>query len=233
MQDYNDLLLENLLKKYYTTKSPHLIISRRWFFRIRKNTVMLKKPKEHKDGKNRKVYYQIDQIGKNVNFFEKDCVKVLNPSTTSLNTIYFVVRLSDLAELNNLQFHTELGHMIQKLNLKVHRDKCYVVLSIIQIDKDTQYSGDLIVEDDIDLMKKYFINQIAIKKGNYHFNTSGTIYGLGYGPKSNRNEYGHSVCRFANSKYKKIRFFQMSMYSTIINLLLFLYYRCREEKDNE
>ena len=31
MHDYNDLLLENLLKKYYTTKSPHLIISRRWF----------------------------------------------------------------------------------------------------------------------------------------------------------------------------------------------------------
>ena len=29
LHDYNDLLLENLLKKYYSTKSPHLIISRR------------------------------------------------------------------------------------------------------------------------------------------------------------------------------------------------------------
>ena len=36
MHDYNDLLLENLLKKYYDTKSPHLIISRRWFYQIKK-----------------------------------------------------------------------------------------------------------------------------------------------------------------------------------------------------
>ena len=177
---------------------------------------MLKKPKEHKDGKNRKVYYEIDQVGMNVRFFEKDKVKTLNPSTTSLNTIYFIVRLSDMSDLNNLQFHTELGHMIQKFNLKTHQEKCYVILSIIQIDKNIQESGSLIVEDDIPLMKKFFINQIAIKKGNYHFNTSGTIYGLGYGPKSNRNEYGHSVCRFANHKYEISKFYQFFMYGIIL-----------------
>ena len=161
---------------------------------------MLKKAKVHKDGKKQKVYYKIDQIGTNVKLFEKSNVKILNPSTTSLNTIYFIVRLSDLSELNNLQFHTELGHMIQKFKLNMYQDKCYVILSIIQMDKDIQHSGHLILEDDIPLMKKFFINQIAVKKGNYHFNTSGTIYGLGYGPKSNHNEYGHSVSRFANSK---------------------------------
>ena len=171
---------------------------------------MLKKAKEHKDEKKRKVYYEIDQIGTNVRFFEKDKIKTLNPSTTSLNTIYFIVQLSDLSELNNLQFHTELGHMIHKFKLKVHQDKCYVILSIIQIDKDIKNSSQLIQDDDIPLLKKFFINQIAIKKGNYHFNTSGTIYGLGYGPKSNRNEYGHSVCRFANRKYQKMQIFQMS-----------------------
>ena len=40
-----------------------------------------------------------------------------------------------------------------------------------------------------------------MKKGNYHFNTTGIIYWLGYGLKSNRNKFGHSVCKFATSKY--------------------------------
>ena len=49
-------------------------------------------------------------------------------------------------------------------------------------------------------MKRFFVNQIAIETGNYHFNTTGTIYGLEYEPKSNRNEYVHSVCKYANRK---------------------------------
>ena len=51
----------------------------------------------------------------------------------------------------------------------------------------------LIIDSELPLMKCLFVNQIAIKKGNGQFNTTGTIYGLGYGPKSNRNEYGHYV----------------------------------------
>ena len=42
-RDNNDLMLENLLKEYYLIKSPHLLINRRWFRNIRKNTIMLKK----------------------------------------------------------------------------------------------------------------------------------------------------------------------------------------------
>ena len=58
----------------------------------------------------------------------------------------------------------------------------------------------LIFEDDLSLMKQFYNNQITAKKGNYHFNTTGTIYGLGYGPKSNQNKFGHSVCKYAASK---------------------------------
>ena len=42
LQDYNDILLDNLLKEYYTTKSPHLIISRQWFFKIKKKKTLLR-----------------------------------------------------------------------------------------------------------------------------------------------------------------------------------------------
>ena len=57
-------------------------------------------------------------------------------------------------------------------------------------------------------MKYFLLNQISTtKKGNYHFNTTGSIYGFGYGPKSIRNEYGHSVCKCATSKLIILNFF--------------------------
>ena len=40
--DYNDLMLTNLVKDFYPTKSPHLLISRRWFQRIKLSSIMLK-----------------------------------------------------------------------------------------------------------------------------------------------------------------------------------------------
>ena len=41
--DYNDLLLENLSKEFYSTKSPHLVISRNWFFKIKQHSIIFKK----------------------------------------------------------------------------------------------------------------------------------------------------------------------------------------------
>ena len=35
-QDYNDLILNNLLKEFLSTTSPHLLISRIWFYKIKK-----------------------------------------------------------------------------------------------------------------------------------------------------------------------------------------------------
>ena len=61
----------------------------------------------------RKVYYEVDKVG--FNFF-------LNPSTTSKNTIFIIVPLDDLSQIEKLQFHTRLGHMIQKYNLNTHKD---------------------------------------------------------------------------------------------------------------
>ena len=200
LQDYNDLLLDNLLKEYYTTKSPHLIISRKWFFKIKNHSIMLKKCHGCLEGDNRHVYYEIDEIGSKIRYVKKENDYVLNPSTTSRNTIFIVVRLADLRLIKKIQLHMQFGHMIQKYDLKVDKDRSYVMLSIIQVDKEMHKTDPLIFEGDLPIMKRFYINQVALKKGNYHYNTTGTIIGMGYGPKSNRNEFGHSVCKFANSK---------------------------------
>ena len=92
-EQYNDLLLDNLLKQYYSTKSPHLIISGKWFYRIRKNIIMLKSIREVNIGKDRHVYYDIERFGDNVRYIQKGNVCILNPSSTKNNTIYIIVRL--------------------------------------------------------------------------------------------------------------------------------------------
>ena len=170
---------------------------------MRENIVLLKSGRESKTGKNRVVYYDIESFGSNVVYIKKGNVWILNPSSTKKNSIFFVVRLKDISSIPNLQFHTELGKMINKYQVDFEKHQCFVLLSIIFMDKTQQNMQPMIKNEDIPLMKRYFINQITTKKGNYHFNTTGTIYGLGYGPKCNKNEFGHSIGKFANHIEKK------------------------------
>ena len=125
---------------------------------------------------------------------------MLNPSATRQNTIFVVVRISDMEKVSKLQFHTDKGHMIDMLDVDHKKEQCYVLLSIVQINKNCQKSQLIILNDNLVLMKRFFINQILVKKCNYHFNTTSTIYRLGYGPKSNRNMFGHSIGKFANHR---------------------------------
>ena len=55
-------------------------------------------------------------------------------------------------------------------------------------------------EHRLQLVKKFFINQIKQKQGVDHFGTSGTIFGLRYVPKCHQNKHGHSIDRYSNSK---------------------------------
>ena len=133
-------MLNNLLKEYYLTKSPHLLISQKWFYRIKSNIVLMKSPCECTNGKNSLIFYEIEHIGKNVRYFRKGERLLLNPSATRQNEIFVVVRISDMDKLSKLQFHTDKGHMIDMLDVDHKKDQCYVLLSIVQINKNCQKS---------------------------------------------------------------------------------------------
>ena len=124
-----------------------------------------------------------------------------------------MVRLRDIASIPKLQFHTELGKMINKYQLYTEKHQCFVLLSIIFVDKSRQNMKSMITNEDLPLMKRFLINQITSKKGNYHYKTTGTIYGLGYGPKSNKNEFGHSIGKFANCKFFHKHFIALNILS--------------------
>ena len=78
--------------------------------------------------------------------------------------------------------------MINKYQLDSEKHQCFVLLSIIFMDKLQQNMQSMITNEDLPSMKRFLINQINSKKGNYHFNTTGTIYGLCYCPKLNKKQ---------------------------------------------
>ncbi len=63
--------------------------------------------------------------------------------------------------------------------------------------KSQQNIKPMITNEDLRLMKRFLINKITFKKGNYHFNTTGIIYGLDYGPKSNKKiwSFNWKICK--------------------------------------
>ena len=84
-----------------------------------------------------------------------------------------------------------------QLNNKRHG---FVMLSVIQIQKIWNSEDVIMTDSRLQLVNKFFINQVKPKHGVYHCGTSGAIYGLGYGPKCHPNKYGHSINLYANSK---------------------------------
>ena len=57
----------------------------------------------------------------------------------------------------------------------------------------------VLLGDTSSLAQCNFVDQIQLKNGNSHFGTTDIIYGLGYDPKSHRNEFGHSIDCYTKS----------------------------------
>ena len=88
-KNYDNVILDNLAKEYYTTKSPHLLITKS-FHHIEDNSIILHYPiVENGNTRNRKISYKINLIGKNIKFnWKKQYVNIL-PGTTKNNVIFF------------------------------------------------------------------------------------------------------------------------------------------------
>ena len=91
---------------------------------------------------------------------------------------YHIFILAAIHEMNGIDliFFTEIGELIPNSCLDTNRHG-YVLLSCIQI-KKWKAENILMTERHLEIAEKFYINQIKQKHGNYHFGTSGTIYGL-------------------------------------------------------
>ena len=63
---HDDFFQDNMEKEFYTTKSPHILITRT-FCNIRENSIILECPFVENEQKNsRTIFYKIKYFGKNI-----------------------------------------------------------------------------------------------------------------------------------------------------------------------
>ena len=161
---------------------------------------MLTNPRINSTPKNRAIYYDVKYMGSNIQFSKKGRYYNMKPSSTKCNVMYILIALQEVKQIENLIFFTELGELVlrEDLNLKRHG---YILLAATKVCKKWQNTETLITDDRHDLIKKFYVNQIKQNQGTYHFGTSGTIFGLGYGPKCHKNKDGHSIDRYSSSEF--------------------------------
>ena len=63
----DEILLTHTPYNGDSTKSPHILINK-WFHWLKKNDIALKSPRENKEKRNRKIFYEIDFIGENIKY---------------------------------------------------------------------------------------------------------------------------------------------------------------------
>ena len=196
---HDDIYSDNISKESFQFKSPHVIISNKIFNDIKGNVIMLTKPRIEGESRDRAIYYDVKYMSDNVIMNKKSKYANLKPSSMKGNAIYVLVAIQEVIHLDNLVFFTEKGEMIPCSSMDGDR-RGYVLLALIKVKKIWQNRDILMPQSNHDVVKKFYINQIKNGSGSYHFRTSGTIYGLGYGPKFHKCQHGHSIDRYSSSK---------------------------------
>ena len=190
----------NLVKKKKYHESPHIII-RRSYNLISDNSIVLKKPTISENALfYRKIFYEVDRVGKNVVIYSKNRkYKNIKIDETSGNKSFFLVHLKYIREFSGLIFFDELGKRMDLTTIE-KQEKAYVLLAMVEKTYHIKKNRVKIDDSDIDLANKLWINQIKTD-GSFHFNTTGKIFGLGFGPKYSINQSNNlSIGQFAEKK---------------------------------
>ena len=165
--------------------------------------MILKNPSVCDDGSlQRKISYDIEKIGKNVKIRMKN-KKYRNVQLDEMigRRIYILVRLKSVQSMPGLIFFDELGKRLENKDVE-SKKKAYVLLAMAEKSDKVKKLGMFINSKDVDLANKMWVNQIKTD-GSFHFDTSGKIFGLGFGPKYFIDEKTNlSIGKFAGKKKK-------------------------------
>ena len=96
-------------------------------------------------------------------------------------------------------FFSEFGKRIEYQDIEKQK-KAYVLLAMAEKNDVTKKEEFNIIHLDIELASKLWINQLK-KDDSFHFDTTGRIYGLGFGRKYSIDEKTNlSIGQFAPKK---------------------------------
>ena len=190
----------NLEKKTLYHESPHIVIHKSLHL-ISENSIFLTNPVLSDDHTFlQTIHYNIEKIGSNVKIHSKN-VKYKNVRIDDMKRkkLFILVQVKNIKHVHSLIFFDEFGRRMNGDMLE-QQEKAYVLLAMISVNEITSEKELLIDNSDVTLATKSWVNQIKSDK-SFHFNTTGRIFGLGFGPKYSINaETNLSVGPFASKK---------------------------------
>ena len=155
---------------------------------------------------------------------------------TTNRTLFILTPLKSVVSIPGLVFFDESSKKMSEENIKKQcNGKAYVILGMAIKNLSIMTKDICFGVNDINVARKYWINQIK-NEGTFHFDTTGEIFGLGYGPKYSVNEVTNlSIDKFATKKkdtskgenspqeQTKRIFLDSLIFASIIYLLRFQY----------
>ena len=166
-----------------------------------KNSIFLKKPVVvHDNSLERRIYYDIERVGENVRLHIKN-PKYKNVRIDDIKgkKIFILVNLKFIQDISGLVFFDELGRRMDTKTVE-KQEKAYALLAMVEKTEIAQKNKIFLSNMDINLANQFWVNQIKTD-GSFHFDTSGKIFGLGYGPKYSIDQKTNlSIGQFAGKK---------------------------------
>ena len=199
----DDFLLDTLNKELYTTKSPHILITRT-FCHIEQNSIILHHPVvENENSRSRNISYKIKYVGKKIELHRKKKYINLRPGSSSNNVVFILIDNREMIHIPKLTLYTENGKRLDT-NSNGKLKEGYILLALVtcnslKIDKNTSWLS----QEEIEMLDKFRVDKIK-SKVHHHFNTTGKIFSFGYGPKYQKTgDYGYSIGKYADKTNRK------------------------------
>ena len=201
---HDDFFQDNMAKEFYTTKSPHILITRT-FRHIKENSIILECPVVENEQKNsRTIFYKIKYFGKNIMFKKKKNYFNLRPENTKGNVIFFLIDNREMLQhMKKITLYAENGKRLD-INCKDKSKDGHILLGLLTNNlKVMENESILLSSKDIDMLEKFRINKTKMKV-SHHFNTTGKIFSFGYGPKYEKTkQHGYTIGIYSDKTKKK------------------------------
>ena len=200
---HDTFLLHNEVKEFYETKSPHILMTKN-LKSIERNSIIFQNHFVNNQGKkDRKIYYNIKSIGENIYHSRKKKYINCHIGNTEKQVIYFLVDHRELLNHPKISLFTETGKPTNSL-LNEKSIKGYILLGFATYNHNTlEDNHPLLSTNDITMLRQFRINKTN-SKVSHHFNTKGTIFSFGYGPKyDKKNKHNYSIGIYADKTSRK------------------------------
>ena len=212
----------NLPKKKKYHESPHIIV-RQSLHLIVDNSIILNNPSISQDSSlQRKINYKVEKIGRNVKIRSKNPrYKNVLIDQIAGRRLYVIVNVKLVNNMSGLIFFDEFGTRLETEKITKMK-KAFVLLAMVEYSDKISKSGISIGTEDIELGNKLWVNQIKTDR-TFHFDTSGKIFGIGYGPKYSIDVKTNLLIKQFAGKRKKISDEDMILQAVLKKKILSLF----------